>query len=251
MEQGIHTQTSADVRAATGAGASTTANMSARAVPHKGVRRFDLYTFVHKGLRACMCDTLNAVGRMDTADADDVAAVAARVRALMEMCRAHLEKEERYVHPAMEARRPGSSSRTAADHVDHPAAFDRIEDELRAIEGGDRDANRLYRYLALFVADNFVHMHAEETDNNVALQAAYDDAELARIEHEIVASIPPGLRVQWMRWMVPAMAPAERAAMLARMKADIPAPAMAALVAAVRPHLAAGEWTKLSADLAL
>jgi hypothetical protein len=41
-----------------------------------------------------------------------------------------------------------------------------------------------------------------------------------------------------------------RAALLAGMKADVPATAMAAPLVAVHPHLTAGKWAKLSADLA-
>jgi hypothetical protein len=213
--------------------------------------RHDLYALAHKGLRAGMCETLAAVGRMDATDPDEVGATAGRVRELIEMCRAHLEKEERYLHPAMEAREPGSSKRTARDHVDQPEAIERIEAELRAIEEGNSDAQELYRRLALFVAENFVHMHSEETDNNAVLWSTHDDAELALIERDIVASIAPGLRARWMRWMVPAMAPAERARLLAGMKANLPAPAFAAIVAIVRPHLTAAEWQKLATALPL
>ena len=53
------------------------------------------------------------------------------------------------------------------------------------------------------------------------------------------------------RWMVPFMNPAERTAMLSGMRAQAPAPAFAAALDTVRPHLDEREWAKLSRSLAL
>ena len=54
-----------------------------------------------------------------------------------------------------------------------------------------RAALRLYRLLAIFIGENFLHMHMEETDHNDALWFAYTDAELVALEHRIHAMIPP------------------------------------------------------------
>ena len=54
-----------------------------------------------------------------------------------------------------------------------------------------------------------------------------------------------------LRWMVPFMNPAERAAMLGDMRDHAPAPAFAAALEVVRPHLGEREWAKLGRDLGL
>ena len=77
-----------------------------------------------------------------------------------------------------------------------------------------RAALRLYRHLALFVAENFQHMHIEETVNNAALWACYSDAELLEIHGRLLASMPPQEHLLVARWMVPALSPVERAGML-------------------------------------
>jgi hypothetical protein len=56
-------------------------------------QRVDLYTPIHKALRAFMSATLHDVGRMDAADDAEVAAALAQTRSLLEMCQGHLEKE--------------------------------------------------------------------------------------------------------------------------------------------------------------
>jgi hypothetical protein len=75
--------------------------------------RFDLYSGIHKALRAMMADTLLALGRMDPADDAEVAQVTERVLQLLGFCGSHLAHENAFVHPAIEARAAGASERIA------------------------------------------------------------------------------------------------------------------------------------------
>ncbi|MDO8280703.1 MAG: hypothetical protein Q7T63_21630, partial [Burkholderiaceae bacterium] len=52
--------------------------------------RFDMYTGIHKALRALMADTLLALGRMDPRDEADVAQASQRVLELLDFCGSHL-----------------------------------------------------------------------------------------------------------------------------------------------------------------
>jgi hypothetical protein len=52
-------------------------------------RREDLYTGIHKALRAQLCDALVAAGRMDCGDEAEVADTLARVRQVIELTRHH------------------------------------------------------------------------------------------------------------------------------------------------------------------
>lgn len=217
--------------------------------------RFDIYSNPHKALRACLGDCLAAAGRVDPHDGADVAALAAQVRGLLDFCRVHLDKEEHYVHPVMEARRPGSSATIAGDHREHLEALARLESRVRALEsatarGRAAAATQLYRDLALFMADNLVHMHAEEVDNNEALWAAYSDEELLAVEQRLVASIPPAMLQTALRWMVPAMNPAERETLLKNVRAKAPPAAFAAMLADVETLLTQSERSKLQHALA-
>jgi hypothetical protein len=216
--------------------------------------RHNIYTLIHKALRACMADVLVTVGRMDPHDPDDVAVAAASVRSLLDFARSHLQAEEDWVHPALEARRSGSSAETRADHLQHREAFVMLEASLRAVEtsaGTAREvaALRLYRHLALFVADNLQHMHVEETENHATLIECYSEEEILGIEGRIVGSHTPVEMAAVMRWMVPAANAPERAALLAGMRQNAPRPAFEAILAMVRLHLSARDWTKLEAVL--
>jgi len=104
--------------------------------------------------------------------------------------------------------------------------------------------------LALFTADNIVRMHREETENNAALWAAYDDDELHTLEQRLVASIPPEILQLTLRWMMPAMNPMERAELLKEMRERVPAPVFTSLVPSVNAALTEGERHKLTLALA-
>jgi hypothetical protein len=218
--------------------------------------RFDMYEGIHKGLRLFMADTLARVGRVDVFDAAELSATIAQLDGLLNFCASHVKHENEFVHAALQARTPGACSRTADDHEEHLESIEILRMEaaqLMAAGEGERMALalRLYRHLALFVAENLQHMHVEETANNASLWACYTDAELVAIHDRLLASIAPDDMMTSVRWIVPGLSPVQRAGMLGEMKAGMPAPAFAGVLALVKPHLDAAGWTKLSASLAL
>lgn len=218
--------------------------------------RHDIYAFVHKGLRAWMGEVLARLGRTDPDDTDEVAGTLVALRDLLTFCRGHMAHENNFVHPAMEARRPGSAEVTASDHVGHENAIRELEGIAASLEYGtaeDRPAvlQRLYRQCALFVAENLEHMAIEESHNNLVLWETHTDAEIMAIEHALVASIPPADLMLALRWMLPWMNARERAIMLGGMRQGMPAEAFGAVLAMLQPHLSPAERSKLEAALSL
>jgi len=218
--------------------------------------RFDIYSGIHKALRAFMADTLLAVGRMDPMDEQEVSQVEDRVLQLLGVCGGHLAHENAFVHPAIEARASGASDRIAHEHEEHTRAIAQLAELVVQVRGAapqqrHNAALRLYRGLALFVAENFQHMQVEETAHNAVLWGRYTDAELLAIHDALVASIPPQEMMAVMRWLVPFMNPMERFHLLADMRAKAPAPAFAAVLDLARTHLTVPEWTKLAHALEL
>ena len=112
--------------------AQTALRLKPRPQPQSG--RYDIYAQIHKGLRSFMADTLYRIGRLDAADELELAEGAAQLRGLLALCRVHLEKENEFLHTAMEARRPGSAAQAAGDHVHHERSLEALEAELAALE---------------------------------------------------------------------------------------------------------------------
>jgi iron-sulfur cluster repair protein YtfE (RIC family) len=218
--------------------------------------RVDMYGGIHKALRAMMADTLLAVGRMDAEDALELAQVTERVLTLLDSCASHLKHENEFVHAAIEARAPGASDRIAHEHDEHVRHIASLGGAVAALRGSAPEqraarALELYRGLSLFIAENYQHMHVEETAHNAVLWARYTDAELLEIHERLVASIPPAEMMAVARWMVPFMNPAERTGFLGGVKQNAPAPAFQAVLNTVRPHLSEREWAKLARALDL
>jgi len=216
--------------------------------------RFDIYRNIHMGLRACMMEVLLAVGRMDPQDVAELGTVLGQVRFLLRFCQLHLKKEEKFVHPAMEARAPGSTTHIASDHGDHLRALEELEAAVVAVEQAadgarQKPALALYKQLALFVGENFVHMHIEETDHNEVLWRTHCDQEIIAIEHAIIASLEPEDKPLTLRWMLPALSPQVRAMMVGMLRANLPPEAMAGIMAMLKAHLSDANWRKLTEAL--
>ena len=228
-----------------------TLNAPTRAAEQAVAPRPDLYAPIHKAMRHVMCDTLLAVGRIDVADPAASASALDQLDRLLDLCAAHLDHENRFVHPALEACQPQASARIALEHEEHLQSIAELRDEAAALRRAtpavrDTLALRLYRHLALFVAGNFQHMHIEETAHNAVLWAHYDDAELMQLHEQIVAAIAPPEMLEVARWMVPALTPAERVIVVGGMQAGAPPEAFLGLMAHVRPHLDGHAWAQLT-----
>jgi len=212
--------------------------------------RMDLYASIHKALRSFMADTLGAVGRMDADDAGERAAKLAQLRSLLELLEHHAQIENEFIHPVMQARRPGSAGESGAEHERQRAALGELRRQADGVEsaaGTTRAAAalELYRQLALFVAENLAHMHEEETANNAVLWAECTDEELAAIHDRIIASLDAQEMAQVIRWMAPSLTPYERAGLFGALQAKAPAQVFQGLLEVARPHLAPNDWNKL------
>ncbi len=213
--------------------------------------RHDIYAFIHKGLRAFMAHTLVRSGRLDVHDAAEVAEVSEELRALLTICRHHLDNENTHVHTAIAARQPGACDSIAHEHVEHEAAIAGLEGMIDALPGDAAALRRLYLRLSVFVAENFEHMQREETQMNAALWATHSDQEIMAIEQRIIASHQPQEMQLALRWMLPHLSPEERSAMLSGMRANAPAEAFAGVLGLIRPLLGGRDWRKLSQALDL
>lgn len=234
----------------------TTAAIAVRPHTHDAVAhaaRVDLYAPIHKALRNFMGDTLCRVGRIDVVDADELQQTLAQCDQLLALCESHVQHENDFMHPAIEARQPAGSKRIEHEHEEHLQSIAELRDEVSALRCAADPARalRLYRHLALFVADNFRHMHIEETAHNAALWAHYSDAELMQLHGRLMAAIDPREHLLVARWMLPALTPAEREAVVDGMKADAPPEAFLGLMAHVRPHLSRKTWVRLAQDFGM
>lgn len=218
-------------------------------------RRYNLYSAVHKALRGFMMETVARAGRADVNDDCEFATMLEQVRGLLQACRDHLRHENEFVHPALERAVKQSSQHTSDDHAEHVHAIDALAlqvNHLAAVPATERFflVQQLYMQLTTFVAENFVHMQVEETQNHQVLIAAYTDAELLQIKDAIVASISPQENMLMMKWMLQYMNSTELAAMLSGIKQHAPPPVFQAVVDLAGETLSQRDFFKLERALA-
>ncbi|MFA5120806.1 hypothetical protein [Zavarzinia sp.] len=219
--------------------------------------RHDFYGPIHKALRFGSTGLLLRLGNCDAGDEAARAALCADLRAQLALGRAHLDHEERHLHGALEARAPGVARVLEDQHGHHLLRFDQLGELIAALEtapaaGQAAAAQALYLAFSAFIAEDFAHMHVEETVTQPLLHAHFSDDEIRAIEGGIIASLTPEENIAYMRLMLPAMTPAERLGMLTGMRAAAPAEAFTAVIEmAARPCLPARDFADLAAGLAL
>jgi len=196
--------------------------------------RFDLFTSVHKAIRAMIYE---AGGRLQTVDfADERATVTATgdLIPVLSMLRDHHDVEERFVFPEV---RPFD-----AELIDDLQAEHRVIETLLAIAGdavvaadaagpADRpeagaELNRRFNEL---VAVYLKHLAREEVTILPVTWEHFADAQLGAIQGAIMGSMQPDLLLQWLRWMFRGLNRWELVGLLAGAKANMPEPALEAI----------------------
>jgi hypothetical protein len=181
--------------------------------------RFDLFTPVHKGLRAAMFDTGALLGRTDFGAREEALQAARAVERVLSLLDEHAAHEDAVVLPAVEALHPELFVALREDH----ARLDGLQRELGALaarlspsEGAERAAlgRRLHDRFGLAVAEQLRHMQREEHDVQRLLCAHRTDEELRALHGRILARIPPPRTAEWLGVILPALSIPERAALV-------------------------------------
>lgn len=175
--------------------------------------RADLFTTVHKGLRAILFELSVEVARVDLADPAAVDALLARLGRVCAFLDEHARHEDAHVLPAL--REVAAATATSLD-LEH-RMLETIQTELVGVAGAlartptPEHGAQLLRVVNRLVAAQLAHMGREETDANHALWRAYSDAELGAIRERLIGAIPPARRGEWRAILAPVLNPVERA----------------------------------------
>ncbi|MFD1944075.1 hypothetical protein [Paradevosia shaoguanensis] len=217
---------------------------------------YDIYGIVHKGLRRAQCELLARLGRADFSDDAATTQLLGDLRALLALAAAHVEHEDHHIHSALHARGAVSTDKLDDQHDHHRAAFIDLERMIAAVEVAPAmrrgaPGRRLYIAFALYVGHDLEHMHEEETVTAPILWSLFTQQELLEIEMRIIGSLPPEKNMAFMRIMIPAISPQERAMMLGGMKQSAPVEVFNAVMQfAAKPNLSSDEFADLERRLA-
>jgi hypothetical protein len=209
-------------------GAESAPEGARRRLPlHFTGRRVDLYTAIHKALRCALCECLVRVGQLDVASIDATVSTLLELQSILDLSVLHLRRENELVHAALEARLPAASRYISQEHAEHRLIIETLREQagqLMRVPLDERPARAvgLYRQLALFLAEQFQHMHVEETRISQVLWEHYNDDELRQIERHITAGVSPAEGLTISRWMAQALSPSDRVASVDALSSTLP-----------------------------
>lgn len=188
--------------------------------------RHNFYDALHKALRLGHCRMLAALGAEDFSDTARSRELLNQLRQLIALHRQHLQLEDREVHAALEARRPGAGQAAMQDDAGHAQALAELESLIRSVEVATQArrgiaGQALYRCYALFAAADMSHMNEEETRLLSLLHQLFSDAELIEMEARMLRAIPFAEMRSLVGLMMPALNLRQRIETLERLRSAV------------------------------
>ena len=187
--------------------------------------RVDLFTPIHKAIRAVVYDAGLCLQRADPDDAGRPALD--RLGHALGLLAEHHEHEERAIFPNVRSFEPEMIAELEAQHQEVHRRIAVTREALaaaRAAAAGELAAacTRLDRRYNELTANYLTHLAHEEVTVLPATQEHFDDAQLAAMQGDIVSGMPTDRYCEWLRWMLPALNRRELTGMFAGMKASAP-----------------------------
>ncbi|MBN7819470.1 hypothetical protein [Bowmanella yangjiangensis] len=216
--------------------------------------RYNIYTLIHKALRASMCDTLVILGSLDDTDPQEIKDHLELVSDLLTLCQHHLEHENHFIHEAIQRQNPHLHIATVQEHQEHEYCIRKLSTLIAQCQLSNATQQQsalltLYRELALFIADNFEHMHVEETHNTQMLWDLFSDEEIHQIEQQIVGAMEPIEQQRVLIMILTHISHTERLYLLLGMRQHAPADVFNDVLSILQLQLPASHWQKLSSEL--
>lgn len=179
------------------------------------MNRVDLFTTIHKGIRALLFEAALDTARVDLSITCEVDELVAKIERMLGFLEEHARLEDAEIVPAVRVVDPVLAATLAAEHQTHPsvhAAVERAARSLALAPEGERvyAGKHLMRVVNQLVSMQLLHMNHEETVVNAVLWGAYGDAELVAMRNRTVARIPDARHAEWRAVLAPAVDPAER-----------------------------------------
>ncbi len=217
--------------------------------------RFDVYREVHKGIRHGLFGAVEAAGAVDPFDLDAVAAVHRQLEDLLHLLDVHAAHEDEHLGPLVERHLPALATRLHREHEHLDEVTAEVRRLLTALEDATGDErrlgqHRLYLAVAELTGTYLQHQTTEEVELLPALNRVADLDELMDANAAIVAAITPEDLDGYLRLIVPAVNPLDRAELYGGMRAGAPDEVFRALLDLARDGLDRPAFDRLTADLA-
>ena len=196
--------------------------------------RFDLFTPIHKALRAMIYETGGALQTADFADEQGARRAAGALPPVLGQMQHHHDLEEEHVFPMVKPFEEAMIDSLQSEHdqverllgIAAVAADEMDSADVAARVGAGVELNRRYNELTALFLEHLAH---EEATLLPATWRHFDDAQLVAIQGTIIAVQQPEDLMQTLQWMFKGLNRLELVGMLAAAKATMPPPALDAV----------------------
>jgi hypothetical protein len=196
--------------------------------------RFDLFTSIHKALRAMIYETGGVLQTADFTDDRDAARAVTMLEPALRQMQHHHDLEEEHVFPMVRAFEPGMIDDLQAQHdqVERLLGIAAVAaDEAGSADSAGRaaagvDLNRRYNELTALFLEHLAH---EEATLLPATWKHFDDAQLVAVQTAIIAGQQPEDLMRSLEWMFRGLNRLELVGILSAARETMPPPALDAV----------------------
>jgi hemerythrin-like domain-containing protein len=173
--------------------------------------RVDLFTTVHKAIRALIYDLSMMLQTADFTDERTRNACLAALEHFLELLHEHAGYEDRTVFAATHKFEPEIIDKLEEEHQQIAAHLDQVHKSIAKVESATTDQERIEAGAALnrsankFIAFYLGHLAHEEDTVLPATFKHFGDQELMGMRAEVQRTTTPARFAEWMRWMFPSV----------------------------------------------
>jgi hemerythrin-like domain-containing protein len=193
--------------------------------------RLDLFTSIHKAIRAMVYDAGSRLQTADFADNRTAAKTTAHLVWVLSLMREHHDTEEEFVFPQVRPYDEALIDELQSQHRTIETLLALAGDAVVVVDAADPwsrqeagvELNRRFNELVAFYLQHLAH---EEVTVVPVTWEHFSDDQLGAIQDTILASMRPQLALDWLGWMFRGLNQQELVGMLAGAKVAMPEPAL-------------------------
>ena len=219
------------------------------------MQRFNMFTLIHKALRALLYDTALTIQQTWFADTAEASATIEKIEDVLFLFEQHAHHEDSFVLPAVELFEPQLSDSFEKEHITDLKLSSRLKNllniyrNLNFTEERTEAGSAVSKAFVEFMVFNLEHMAKEEILINKALWKHYTDEQLLEINRNLVASIPQEELSFSTKWMMRGINSSDAAQWLKSAKHNAPAFVDQGLISLAENEMPADQFKKIMKEI--
>lgn len=228
----------------------------------KQMPREDLFTPIHKGIRAMIYELGTKLQKTDFTDVSATKAIITQLKYNLQsanstcivcMLHEHGEHEDQRIFPQISQYDSKVVDAMIQEHVEitkQIVEISRISDELLRLTDNDQRiemGNRLNRMVNNLLAFYLTHLNNEEATLLPLTWEYLTDDQIRAIRTKVQMATPPERYSEWMRWIVSSLNVNELIGIFSGMKQAVPPPVLEKMMQLAEENLDRDTWNKVKA----